>query len=107
MTTIYLDQTMWAGRAVGEDTGLNLPERRECARPENNVVDFTAWKAENTAWFEEGPEEPASGLGDYQGRELVRRPRDRYAALLARGELAATLSVVCAMAALVLRVLLF
>ena len=104
MTTIYLDQTMWAGRAVGEDAGLDLPERQECSRPEDNVVDFAAWKAEHLV---EPEEKPVSALGEYQGRELVRRPRDRYAALLARVELAATLSVVCAMAALVLRVLVF
>ena len=104
MTTIYLDQTIWTERAVGENTGLNLPERREAGERQNNVVDFAAWKAENLVELEE---EPESGLGEYQGRELVRRHRDRHEALLAKGELAATLSVVCAMAALVVRVLLF
>ena len=104
MDTVYLDETMWAGRAVGEDAGLNLPKSCTAAEPEGKVIDFTAWKAENLVGFEE---EPASGLGDYQGRVLVRRHRDRYAAKLARGELAATLSVVCVMAALVVRVLVF
>lgn len=104
MTTIYLDQTMWTERAVGENAGLNLPERRAAAKPENKVIDLAAWKAENLVEFED---EPESGLGEYQGRELVRRHRDRYEAMLARGELAATLSVVCAMLALVLRVLVF
>ena len=104
MTTIYLDQTIWTERAVGGDAGLNLPERREAGERQNNVVDLAAWKAENLV---ELVDERESGLGEYQGRELVRRRRDRYEALLAKGELAATLSVVCAMVALVVRVLVF
>ena len=104
MNTIYLDQTMWAGRAVGGDTGLELPASRKAAETGGKVIDLTAWKTENLV---EPEGERESGLGNYQGRELVRRRRNRYKALLARVELAATLSVVCAMAALVLRVLLF
>ena len=104
MTTIYLDRTMWTERAVGGDTGLNPSERREAGERQNNVVDFAAWKAENLV---ELVDERESGLGEYQGRELVRRRRDRCEALLAKGELAATLSVVCAMLALVVRVLVF
>lgn len=71
---------------------------------EGKVIDLAAWKAENLVELE--PEAPESALGLYEGRELVRRPRRHWDAL-ARGELAATLSVAGATAALVLWVLAF
>ena len=72
----------------------------------DKVVDLEAWKAEHLA----APERPEAGrvsaLGQYGGREPVRRRRKSEAALN-RAELAATLMVAAALAALVLRVLLF
>lgn len=70
---------------------------------EGKVIDLAAWKAENLVELE--PEEQrSSALGLYEGRELVRRPRRRWDAL-ARGELAATLSVAGVMLAMMVRVL--
>lgn len=115
MKTIYLNQDIWTeaggerlGRAVGETAGLSLPETRTRLAGEDKVIDLAAWKAENLVEPEpELAEEPESALGQYQGRELVRRPRRRHQDALIRGELAATLSVVCVTAALMLRVLVF
>ena len=71
---------------------------------EGKVIDLAAWKAENLVELE--PEQPESALGLYEGRELVRRPRRHWDAL-ARGELAATLSVAGVMLAMMVRVLVF
>ena len=74
---------------------------------EDKVVDLAAWKAENLV----EPDEPESGrvsaLGQYEGRELVRRRQRGSTAAQNRVELAATLAVTAAFVALVLRVLLF
>lgn len=110
MKTIYLNRDVWTraggeelGRAVGETTEPGLPEGRGDAAGEGKVIDLAAWKAENLVEFQE----PESALGQYQGRELVRRRRRKYEDALIKGELAATLSVVGLMAALMLRVLVF
>ena len=81
--------------------------RRGLLAGEDKVVDLAAWKAENLV----EPDEPESGrvsaLGQYEGRELVRRRQRRSMAAQNRAELAATLAVTAAFVALVLRVLLF
>ena len=115
MNTIYFTQDLWQenaaddqlDHAVGEGrrSGAQRPEAVRPAR-EDNVIDLAAWKAENLVELEP-LDERASGLGQYEGRELVRRRRRKYAAVQNRAELAATLAVVCAMAVLILRVLLF
>ena len=73
----------------------------------DKVVDLAAWKAENLV----EPDEPEAGrvsaLGQYEGRELVRRRQRRSTAVQNRAELAATLAVTAAFVALSLRVLLF
>ena len=112
MNTIYLDQDVWTraggeqlGRAVGETARLGVPESRAPLAGEGKVIDLAAWKVENLA--EPEPEEQPSALGQYQGRELVRRRRRKYEDALIKSELAATLSVVGVTAALMLRVLVF
>ena len=69
----------------------------------SKVIDLAAWKAENLVELED----PESGLGLYEGRELVRRPRRRHDSALVKGELAATLSVVGLTLAMMIRVLVF
>ena len=77
------------------------------AAGEDKVVDLAAWKAENLI-APDGPEAGrASVLEQYGDREPVRRRHRRPAAALDRAELAATLAVTAAFAALVLRVLFF
>lgn len=115
--TIYLtEQGAWQGQAAGRlerASGGDGPAVR-CWRPagpeapEDKVVDLAAWKAENLAEpVEDAFEAPESGLGSYQGRELVRRPREKCRAALMMGELAATLSVAGLTLAMILRVLVF
>ena len=92
-------------RAAG-DAGPRVG-RRSLLAGEDKVVDLTAWKAENLV----EPDEPESGrvsaLGQYEGRELVRRRQRRSTAAQNRAELAATLAVTAALLALIVRVLLF
>ena len=70
------------------------------------VVDLAAWKAEHLIVSEEPEAGRVSAPGQYEGRAPVRRRRSSEAARN-RAELAATLAVAAAFAALVLRVLLF
>ena len=107
MKNVYYAQTAWENRTLEQAVGQNCrpvcrPETRFCATAENKVIDLAAWKAENLA-----KEELGGALGQYQERELVRRPRQKHVDALIRGELAATLSVVGLTAALLLRVLVF
>ena len=73
---------------------------------EDKVVNLAAWKAENLIV----PDEPETGRvsapGRYGDRRTIRRRR-RLAAIQNFAELTATLAVTAALAALVLRVLLF
>ena len=109
MKTIYFTQSMWEERAMDRAVGETRqseayrPEGKGHIAPEDKVVDLAAWKAENLVELDE----PESGLGSYEGRELVRRRRRRYHSALLKGELAATLSVVGLMLALIVRVLVF
>lgn len=116
MNTIYVKQSVWEthaqerqmGRAVGE-TGRSAPVRLDTiigSGREGKVVDLAAWKAENLVEFDE-PEELESGLGSYEGRELVRRRRRSHTSAFRKGELAATLSVAGVMLAMILRVVVF
>lgn len=91
-------------RASG-DTGFRARSRGLPAG-EDKVVDLAAWKAENLVVLDEPEAGRVSALGQYGGREPVRRRR-RSAAALNRAELAATLAVTAAFAALILRVLMF
>ena len=105
MKTVYyifrdeLDRA--AGGAAPRIRGRGLPAG------EDKVVDLAAWKAENLI----APDEPEAGrvsaLGQYGGRELVRRRHRSSTAAQNRAELAATLAVTAAFMALILRVLLF
>ena len=108
MNTIYVTQDVWEDRAMGRAVGETQCRRSTAAAAarEDKVIDLAAWKAENLVELEEldGPE---SGLGSYEGRELVRRPRRRHDSALVKGELAATLSVVGLMLAMMIRVLVF
>lgn len=107
MNTIYVTQDMWEGRAMGRAVGETQCRRSTAAAArEDKVIDLTAWKAENLVELEE-PDGPESGLGSYEGRELVRRPRRRHDSALVKGELAATLAVVGLMLAIMIRVLVF
>ena len=114
MNTIDFTKAMWEnhamdkqlGRAVGETgrfAGLGGSETGVRAAQEDKVIDLTAWKAENLVELEER----SSGLGSYEGRELVRRRRRKHDSALVKVELAATLSVAGAMLALIIRVLAF
>ena len=87
-----------AGRTAGHRVPLS---------GEGKVVDLAAWKAENLMETDEPEEERVNALGQYAGRELNRRRQRRLTAAQDRAELAATLAVAAAFAALVLRVLLF
>ena len=91
---------------VAGDAGPRVG-RRGLLAGENKVVDLAAWKAENRVI----PDEPEAGresaLGQYEGRELVRRRQRRSTAAQNRAELAATLAVTAAFVVLILRVLLF
>ena len=121
MKTIYIDQKQWENhsldgeleRASGDAGRIAVPCRRSgglgLLAGEDKVIDLAAWKAENLVELDgpEGFDGLESGLGQYEGRELVRRPRRRHEAARNRAELAATLSVVGAMAALIVRVLVF
>ena len=74
---------------------------------EGKVIDLAAWKAENLTALDEPDAGRVSALGQYGGRELVRRRRRRSAAARNRAELAATLAVTAFLVALIVRVLLF
>ena len=92
-------------RAAG-GAGPRVRDRGRLAG-EDKVVDLAAWKAENLV-EPDGPEAGrVSALGQYEGRELVRRRQRRSAAAQNRAELAATLAVTAALLALIVRVLLF
>ena len=121
MKTIYIGEKQWQDhtlggeleRASGDAGRIVVPCRRDSApgwlSGEDKVIDLAAWKAENLVELD-GPEglgEAESGLAPYEGRELVRRPRRKHEAARNRAELAATLLVVGALAALILRVLVF
>ena len=71
------------------------------------VVDLAAWKAENLITVGGPDAGRVSALGQYGGREPVRRRQRRSAAAQNRAELAATLAVTAAFVVLILRVLLF
>ena len=115
MKTIYVTQNQWQSRtldgqlerAVGDTGRMGVRCLSTAGRPEggDKVIDLSAWKAENLVELEEP--ESQSGLGEYEGRELVRRLRRRHEAARNRAELAATLAVVGLMAALILRILMF
>ena len=96
-----------AGRA-GADRGRRGVQRPEPALPagEDKVVDLAVWRAEHLT----APDEPETGRvsapGRYGDRRTIRRRR-RLAAIQNFAELTATLAVTAALAALVLRVLLF
>ena len=74
---------------------------------EDKVVDLAAWKAEHLTVLDEPEAGRASALGQYGGRELVRRRHRRSTAAQNRAELAATLAVTAVLLALVVRVMLF
>lgn len=115
--TIYLTrESAWQEQAAGRlerASGGDGPAVRcwrmgDSAAPVDKVVDLAAWRAENLAEpAEDAFEAPESGLASYQGRELVRRPREKHRAALALGELAATLSVLGLTLVMILRVLVF
>ena len=119
MKTIYATEMQWQGRdlriglecAAGGTGRIAGPCLHRSGPPagEDKVIDLAAWKAENLAALdgEEVLDQPESGLAQYEGRELVRRPRRRRETVRNIAELAATLSVVGMMAALILRLLLF
>lgn len=118
MKTIYITGKQWQDRSLDEalerasgGDGAAAPCWWEAASPAGKVVDLAAWRAENLvepdAPEEELPQGPESGLAGYAGRELRRRPREKHRAALALAELAATLSAVGVMVALILRVLVF
>ena len=73
----------------------------------DKVVDLAAWKAENLIVLDEPEAGRESGLGQYGGRELVRRRQRRSTAAQNRAELAATLAVTAAFLVLIVRILLF
>ena len=116
MKTIYVTEKQWRshvlggelGRAVGDTGGIARPCLGSTGLPagEDKVIDLSVWKAENLV-EPDGAGEPESGLGQYEGRELVRRPRRKHEAARNRAELAATLAVVGMMAVLILRILMF
>lgn len=119
MKTIYVTGKQWQShtlrgeldRAAGDTGRIAGPRVRSGGLPagEDKVVDLAAWKAENLA-ASDGPEADGrrvSALGRYEGRELVRRCHRRSTAAQNRAELAATLAVAAALAALIVRVLLF
>ena len=117
MKTIYVTGKQWQNntlrfeldRAAGDAGRIAGPRVRSRGLPagEDKVVDLAAWKAENLIV----PDEPEAGLesalGQYGGRELVRRRHRRSTAAQNRAELAATLAVTAALLALIVRVLLF
>lgn len=121
MKTVYMAQKPWRDhtldgqleRAVGDTGRIAGPCRGDGGlnplAGEDKVIDLAAWKAENLVELDgaEGFDMPGSGLGQYEGRELVRRRRRKYAAAQARAELAATLAVAGVLAALILRILVF
>ena len=74
---------------------------------EGKVIDLEAWKAENLMALDEPEAGRVSALGQYGGRELVRRRHRKSTAARNRAELAATLAVAAAFVVLILRVLLF
>ena len=102
MSTCYWKQ------AAGEEqtAGCAIEDGQPRAHSEDNVVDMAAWKAENLVELEK-PEEQASGLGQYEGRELVRRPRRKHECARVRAELVATLTVAVLILALIIWVLMF
>ena len=114
MKTIYVTRYQWRDQAMRAEpdraAGGAGPRLRSRGMPagEDKVVDLAAWKAENLMLPDE-PEAgdlPASALEQYGGREPVRHRRG-LAEALDWAELAATLAVTAAFAALVARVLLF
>lgn len=119
MKTIYVTGNQWQNHALRGELDCAAGDTGRIAGPcvrgrgvsagESKVVDLAAWKAENLAVLD-GPEaggRRVSGLGQYEGRELVRRRHRRSTAAQNRAELAATLAVAAALAALIARVLLF
>ena len=95
------------GRERGAGGAGRTAGHRVLLSGEGKVVDLAAWKAENLMETDEPEEERANTLGQYAGRELNHRRQRRLTAAQDRAELAATLAVAAAFAALVLRVLLF
>ena len=113
MKIIYMTGNQWRDRVLRAEldraAGDAAPRagRRGLPAGKGNVVDLAAWRAENLTEMD-GPEDGrVSALGQYAGRELVRRRQRRSTAALDRAELAATLAVAAAFAALMLRILLF
>lgn len=82
-------------------------ENRSLLDGKSKVVDLAAWKAENLMVLGEPDAGRVSALGQYEGRELVRRRQRRSTAAQNRAELAATLAVTAAFVVLILRVLLY
>lgn len=135
MKTVYYMLTTQDALALGEGlekaaggerqiAWVRQPERRtQVRRGGNNVIDLAAWRAERAmeqdapegadwldetdgAWPEEGPE-LLCGEDEAAARPVRRSRRDHTRRGWLRGELAATLSVAGATAALVLWVLAF
>ena len=96
-------------RAAGGAVRTAAPRvgRRGLLAGEDKVIDLAAWKAENLIVLDEPEAGRVSALGQYEGRELVRRRRRSSTAAQNRAELAATLAVTAALVALILRVMLF
>lgn len=113
MEIIYMTGKQWQDRTLRGELGRAAGDAGPRARSrgllsgEDKVVDLAAWKAENLLETD-GPEAGReSALGQYEGREPVRRRQRRSTAVQNRAELAATLAVTAALLALVVRVLLF
>ena len=105
MKTINCIPRVGLDRAAG-DAGSRVRNRGLWAG-EDKVVDLAGWKAENLTAQDEPETGRVSAPGQYGGREPVRRRRRNPAAARDWAELAATLAVTAAFAALVARVLLF
>lgn len=114
MKTIYMTESQWENRILGSELGRASGDAGFRGRSrgrltgEDKVVDLAAWRAENLVEPDEPEADdlPVSALGQYKGREPVRRSSRRPAAL-DWAELVATLAVIAAFAALAVRVLLF
>ena len=113
MEIIDVTGKQWQDRTRRGELDRAAGGARPCVRSrgrpagEDKVVDLAAWKAENLMELDDPEAGRVSALGQYGGRELVRRRHRRSTAVQNRAELAATLAVTAAFVALILRVLLF
>ena len=114
MKTIYITGSQWQARILRDeldraagDAGSRA-QNRGLTAGRDKVVDLTAWKAENLVEPDEPQADdlPMCAPEQYRDRKPVRRNHRRSAAL-DWVELAATLAVIAAFAALAVRVLLF